>query len=107
MTYESLTNDADDTLLQDVPTSLKVRDQRLVIKLVNKYSSRVTGKTKAEREAQIAELRSEIENDKELYKIDAMTVLAIANLIITLIKFFKDRKANRLRARRGRIELHR
>ncbi len=107
MTYESLTNDADDTLLQDVRTSLKVRDQRLVIKLVNKYSSRVTGKTKAERETQIAELRKEIENDKKLYGIDAMTVLAIANLIITLIKFFKDRKANRLRARRGRIELHR
>jgi hypothetical protein len=102
-----MNSDAEDTLLQDVPTSLKVRDQRLVIKLVNKYSSRVTGKTKAEREAQIAELRSEIENDKDLVGIDPMTVLAIVNLILTLIKFFKDRKANRMRARRGGIELHR
>ena len=102
-----MNSDAEDTLLQDVPTSLKVRDQRLVIKLVNKYSSRVTGKTKAEREAQIAELRSEIENDKDLVGIDPMTVLAIVNLILTLIKFFKDRKATRLRARRGGIELHR
>jgi hypothetical protein len=102
-----MNSDAEDTLLQDVPTSLKVRDQRLVIKLVNKYSSRVTGKTKAEREAQIAALRSEIENDKDLVGIDPMTVLAIVNLILTLIKFFKDRKANRMRARRGGIELHR
>lgn len=102
-----MNSDAEDTLLQDVPTSLKVRDQKLVIKLVNKYSSRVTGKTKAEREAQIAELRSEIENDKELVGIDPMTILTIVNLILTLIKFFKDRKANRMRARRGGIELHR
>jgi hypothetical protein len=102
-----MNSDAEDTLLQDVPTSLKVRDQRLVIKLVNKYSSRVTGKTKAEREVQIAELRSEIENDKELAGIDPMTILTIVNLILTLIKFFKDRKANRMRARRGGIELHR
>jgi hypothetical protein len=102
-----MNSDAEDTLLQEVPTSLKVRDQRLVIKLVNKYSNRVTGKTKAEREVQIAELRSEIENDKDLVGIDPMTILAIVNLILTLIKFFKDRKANRMRARRGGIELHR
>lgn len=101
-----MSTEPESTLICDVPTSLKVRDQRLVIKLVNKYSNRVSGKTKAEREAQIAELRTEIENDKELAAIDPMTILAIVNLILTIIKFIKDRKATRLRARRGGIELH-
>lgn len=101
-----MSTEPESTLICDVPTSLKVRDQRLVIKLVNKYSNRVSGKTKTEREAQVAELRTEIENDKELAAIDPMTILAIVNLILTIIKFIKDRKATRLRARRGGIELH-
>lgn len=89
-----------------IPIDLKVGHQRKLIELAMRHKDRLKGKNKAERELAEQQLRDELKSDPEIVGMfDPMTILMAINVILTIIKLWKDRKPKGFRARRGRIEL--